>query len=53
MLTETAAPTLTDTDIQSWLAGKLDGSHAEFGAVDATTIITAFGATSCSGFSRT
>lgn len=61
MLTESAATTLTDTDIAMWLAGKLDGTHAEFGPVDATTlaneifvlfypsttVITAFGGTSC------
>lgn len=37
-LTEAAGTTLTDTDIESWLKAKLDGSHAEFGPVDAATL---------------
>ena len=63
-LTEAAPTTATDDDIQAWLKTKLDGTHAEFGAVDATTLaskifllfypasttITYGSSTSCAGF---
>jgi hypothetical protein len=65
MLTETAATTLTDADIQTWLQGKLDATNPAFGPVDGptlaneifmifypeTTTVTAFGGTSCTDFS--
>jgi hypothetical protein len=64
MLTETPPAMLAHDDIQTWLEGKLDGTHAEFGPVDAAalaneifllfypaaTTITAFGGTSCATF---
>jgi hypothetical protein len=37
-LTETADTTLTSTAIETWLDGKLDGTNAAFGPVDATTL---------------
>jgi hypothetical protein len=37
-LTEDAGTMLMSTDVENWLKGKLDGTHAEFGAVDATTL---------------
>jgi hypothetical protein len=37
-LTEAAGTPLADTDIETWLEGKLDGTHPQFGAVDATTL---------------
>jgi hypothetical protein len=37
-LSETAPPSLTDDEVQTWLAGELDGTHPEFGPVDATTL---------------
>jgi hypothetical protein len=36
--TYTPPITLMDTDVESWLSGELDGTHSEFGAVDATTL---------------
>jgi hypothetical protein len=64
MLTETAAASLTDADIQTWLQGKLDGTNPAFGPVDGptlaseifmifypeTTTVTGFGGTSCTDF---
>src|ERR1019366_8080166 len=58
------ATTLTNADIKTWLQGKLDGTHPEFGPVDgatlaneifmvfypATTTVTGFGGTSCTDF---
>jgi hypothetical protein len=38
VLTETPAASLTGNAVQTWLEGKLDGTHAEFGPVDATTL---------------
>ena len=39
----TAAPTTTtDAQIQTWLAGQLDGTHAEFGTPDPNAIYTIF-----------
>ena len=38
VLTDTAPTTLSETDADAWIKGKLDGTHAEFGAVDATTL---------------
>ena len=37
-LTEAAPANAKDTDIEAWLKGKLDGTHPEFGPVDATTL---------------
>jgi len=37
-LSETAPPSLTDDDVQAWLAGELDGTHPEFGPVETTTL---------------
>lgn len=37
-LPETPAKTLTDHDVQTWLASKLDGTHPELGPVDAATL---------------
>jgi hypothetical protein len=37
-LAEAAAASLTDTDVEAWLKGKLDGTHPEFGPVDAATL---------------
>ncbi len=57
-LTETAPASIDDSGIQTWLAGKLDGTHAEFGTPTAnslyvlfypsSTAITLMGAHSCS-----
>jgi hypothetical protein len=41
-LTDAAPATTTDADIQKYLAGKLDGTHPEFGAPDTSTIYTFF-----------
>jgi hypothetical protein len=42
-LTEAAPATIVDADIQKFLAGKLDGTHPEFGgAPDASTVYTIF-----------
>jgi hypothetical protein len=64
-LTEAAASKLMEIDVVNWLAGKLDGTHPEFGPVDAatlaskifvlfdpstTTITFASGGTSCVNF---
>jgi hypothetical protein len=38
VVSETPAASLTAPAIETWLAGKLDGTHPEFGAVDATTL---------------
>jgi hypothetical protein len=38
VLSETPATTLTAQQVQTWIEGKLDGTHPEFGAVDATTL---------------
>lgn len=38
VLTETAPATATDTSVTTWLTAKLDGTHAEFGAVDPQTL---------------
>jgi hypothetical protein len=35
---ETPASTITDADIITWLQGKLDGTHSDFGAADASSI---------------
>ncbi len=45
-LTETPPDNITDQEIQTWLADKLDGTHAEFGAPDASTIYTIYYPTS-------
>lgn len=37
-VTDTPPGTATETDVDTFLAGKLDGTHVEFGAVDATTL---------------
>jgi hypothetical protein len=37
-LMEDALATPTIDDVETWLKGKLDGTHAEFGAVDAVTL---------------
>ena len=37
-VTEAAPTAVTDNEIDTWLKGKLDGTHAEFGGVDATTL---------------
>jgi hypothetical protein len=41
-LTEAAPATISDADIQTFLAGKLDGTHPEFGTPDSTTVYTLF-----------
>jgi hypothetical protein len=41
-LTETPPAMLADQDIQTWLAGKLDGTHPEFPAYDPSTIYAIF-----------
>jgi hypothetical protein len=56
-LTEVAPTTIDDSAVQTWLAGKLDGTHAEFGTPVAdslyvifyprTTTVTLMGQTSC------
>ena len=38
VLTEAAGTTLADSNIETWLDGKLDGTNAAFGPVDATTL---------------
>jgi hypothetical protein len=38
IVSETPAATLTQSDIQAWIEGKLDGSHPEFGLVDSATL---------------
>ena len=38
VLTESAATAIKSTDIDDWLTSKLDGTHAEFGAVDKATL---------------
>jgi hypothetical protein len=38
VLTEAAGTTLSSSDIETWLDGKLDGTNAAFGPVDATTL---------------
>jgi hypothetical protein len=64
MSTDAPAAALMDTDIQTWLASQLDGTHPEYGPVDATTLaneifvlyypasttVTLDGATSCIDF---
>jgi len=37
-LTEAAGMMLTSDQIQTWIEGKLDGTHSEFGLVDMTTL---------------
>ena len=37
-LTESAPASPAFSDVEAWLASKLDGSHAEFGPVDAATL---------------
>jgi hypothetical protein len=59
-LTESAPANIDDAAIQTWLAGKLDGTHAEFGVPTAnslyaiyypsTTTVTLQGITSCTQF---
>jgi hypothetical protein len=59
-LTEAAPSTISDSDIQNWLVGKLDGTNADFGMPDASTIYTIYyptsttidlqGSTSCVDF---
>jgi hypothetical protein len=39
---ETPPALLTDADVQSWLADKLDGTHADFGAPDSSSIYVVF-----------
>jgi hypothetical protein len=64
MSTDVPAATLMDSDIQGWLSSQLDGTHPEYGPVDATTLaneifvlyypagttITLSGSTSCTDF---
>jgi hypothetical protein len=64
VLTEAAGTTLSSSDIETWLDGKLDGTNAAFGPVDpatlapkifvlyypSTTMITLGTAQSCSSF---
>ncbi|HEX4513119.1 MAG TPA: hypothetical protein VH054_06270 [Polyangiaceae bacterium] len=38
VVSETPASTMTDGDIVTWITGKLDGTHADFGAADASSI---------------
>lgn len=38
MLSEQAPATTSDADIVTWLQGKLDGTHPEFGGVDTATL---------------
>ncbi len=38
VLTESAAPNVGPRETETWLRGKLDGTHTEFGAVDAATL---------------
>ncbi len=57
VVNETPASAITDGDIITWLTDKLDGTHADFGAADAssiyviyypsTTTIAALSGTSC------
>ena len=41
-LTETPPTAITDQEIQTWLAAKLDGTHPEFGTPDEQTIYTIY-----------
>jgi hypothetical protein len=38
VVSETPAAMLTAQEVQTWVEGKLDGTHPEFGPVDATTL---------------
>ena len=41
-LTEMPPSTISDSEIQAWLTGKLDGTHADFGMPDPSTIYTIY-----------
>ncbi len=60
VLTESPPSSISDADIQTWLQGKLDGTHGDFGVADAssvyvifypaTTAVQTFWGTSCMTF---